>query len=270
MASNRASDPAGSGSLWHSLLVQRRVLHALFMREMITRFGRENLGVLWLVGDPMMFTGGIIVLWSVAGLHGGSHLSVVAFAITGYSSVLIWRNSTSRSIAAIPQNKRLLFHRDVRVLDVLIARIVLELVGATCSFAVLSVLFLYFGLLEPPADMLEVCTAWLMLGWFGASLAMTMGAACVFSEVVDRLWHPISYFLFPLSGAAFMVQWMPPVLRKFVLFLPMVHGTEMLRKGWFGNAVITHYSLPYMASCCLVLTLSGLFMQRLAGRNLEM
>ena len=41
-------------SLLHSLGIQRRVLHALLMREIITRFGRENLGVLWLVAEPML------------------------------------------------------------------------------------------------------------------------------------------------------------------------------------------------------------------------
>ena len=49
--------------------IQRRVLHALLMREIITRFGRENLGVLWLVAEPMLFTLGVATLWTAAGLH---------------------------------------------------------------------------------------------------------------------------------------------------------------------------------------------------------
>jgi capsular polysaccharide transport system permease protein len=50
-------------SLLHSLGIQRRVLYALLMREIITRFGRENLGVLWLVAEPMLFTLGVATLW---------------------------------------------------------------------------------------------------------------------------------------------------------------------------------------------------------------
>jgi len=45
-----------SPTFLQSLGIQRRVLYALTMREVITRFGRENLGVLWLVGEPMLFT----------------------------------------------------------------------------------------------------------------------------------------------------------------------------------------------------------------------
>ena len=49
----------------------------------------------------------------------------------------------------------------------------------------------------------------------------------------------------------------------------MVHGVELLRKGYFGGVVKTHYDMTYMAEICLVLTLSGLYLVREAGRRLE-
>ena len=62
------------------------------MREVITRYGRHNIGFLWLFVEPMMFTLGVTALWSLAGMHHSSTLPIVAFAVTGYSSVLLWRN----------------------------------------------------------------------------------------------------------------------------------------------------------------------------------
>ncbi|MGH9579328.1 MAG: hypothetical protein ACRD3R_17960, partial [Terriglobales bacterium] len=58
-------------------------------------------------------------------------------------------------------------------------------------------------------------------------------------------------------------------LREAVLALPMVHGTEILREGYFGNAVRTHYSVGYMVISNLLLTLVGLYMVRDAGRNVS-
>src|SRR5258708_13421393 len=95
----------GRPPLLPHLGIQWRVLHALLMREIITRFGRENLGVLWLVGEPMLFTLGVASLWTVTGLHRGSGISIVAFAVTGYSSVRMWRNSAPRSSPPVMQNK---------------------------------------------------------------------------------------------------------------------------------------------------------------------
>ncbi len=258
-----------SGSLRAAFRIQLRVLHALLMREVITRFGRKNLGVLWLVVEPMIFTVGVASIWTAQGMNHGSAIPIVAFAVTGYSSVLMWRNSASRSAHAIQENRGLLYHRRVQVIDVLLTRTLIEIGGATGSFIVLSWSFIFLGWMPPPGDLLEVIEGWVMLAWFGACLAVLIGAGSALSEVVERIWHPASYLLFPLSGAAFMVDWMPQRLQKFVLLLPMIHGTEMLREGWFGNVVRTHYSVQYMVSSCLVLTLAGLYVQRQASRRVE-
>jgi capsular polysaccharide transport system permease protein len=249
--------------------IQRRVLHALLMREIITRFGRENLGVLWLVVEPMLFTVGVTILWTAAGLHHGSPIPVVAFAVTGYSSVLMWRNTASHAGTAVLQNRQLLYHRNVQVIDVMATRIVLEIGGATGSFIALALFFTYVGWMRAPVDLLEVLFGWLMLAWFGTSLALMIGAGSAYSEIVERLWHPVAYLLFPLSGAAFMVEWLPPNMQRFVMLLPMVHGTEILREGYFGNVVKTHYNLGYMAACCLIMSLVGLYLLHQASRRLE-
>jgi capsular polysaccharide transport system permease protein len=258
-----------NSSILGSFGIQRRVVHALLMREIITRFGRKNLGVLWLVAEPMLFTLGIVTLWSAVGLHHGSPIPIVAFAVTGYSSVLLWRNCASRAGGAVAQNKQLLFHRNVRVIDVLVTRILIEIGGATGSFLLLSLLFIFVGWMPMPDDPLEVVFGWTMLAWFGTSLALLIGAGTAFSEVVERLWHPVSYLMFPISGAAFMVDWLPEGLQKIVLLLPMVHGVEMLREGYFGNAVHTHYDFGYMAICCLVLSLAALYVVEEASRRVE-
>jgi ABC-type polysaccharide/polyol phosphate export permease len=256
-------------SLLHCLGIQRRVLHALLMREIITRFGRENLGVLWLVAEPMIFTLGITTLWTAAGLHHGSPIPIVAFAVTGYSSVLMWRNSASRACSAVLQNRQLLYHRNVQIIDVMATRIVLEIGGATGSFIVLSLFFIFVGWMRAPVDLLEVLFGWLMLAWFGTSLALLIGAGTAYSEIVERLWHPVAYLLFPLSGAAFMVEWLPPNMQRVVMLLPMVHGTEILREGYFGDVVKTHYDVGYMAACCLIMSLVGLYLLHQASRRLE-
>ena len=255
--------------LRQSLTIQRRVIWALLMREVITRFGRKNLGVLWLIAEPMMFTLGVTALWSAAGLSHGSSMPIVAFAITGYSSVLMWRNTVSRCNSGIQTNLNLLYHRNVKVIDVFVTRIVLEMAGATASFIVLAVFFTTIEWIEPPDDLLKVIGGWLMLAWFGAALAILVGAATAYSEIVERIWHPMAYLLFPLSGAAFMVDWLPKAGQDVVLLLPMVHGVELIREGYFGSQVRTHYDMAYTAFVNLLLTLAGLWLLRDAAMRVE-
>jgi capsular polysaccharide transport system permease protein len=257
-------------SLLHSFRLQRRVLYALLMREVITRYGRENLGVLWLVLEPMLFTLGVMALWSAGGMVHAMALPIVAFAVTGYSSVLMWRNAAGRCSVAIEANKQLLYHRNVQVIDVILVRIVLEIAGASASFIALSLFFVLMGLMSPPVDLMRVLAGWAMLAWFGGSLALLIGAGTAFSPIVERLWHPAAYLIFPMSGAAFMVDWLPAKFQQGILLVPMVNGVEMIRDGFFGSVVRTHYDIGYMAACCLVMSLAGLHMAREAGRRVEL
>lgn len=261
--------PHASAPLLRSLAVQARVVRALLLREVITRFGRKNLGVLWLFLEPMLFTLGISLLWTSAGLHHGSAMPIVAFAITGYSSVLMWRNTVTRCTSAIEQNLGLLYHRNVQVLDVFLARSVLETTGVIASFGLLSLAFTLAGAIEAPVDPAKVVLGLALLAWLGASLGLLIGSAVAYSELVYRLWVPISYLLFPISGAAFMVDWLPAAAQKTVLLLPMVHGVELLRDGYFGDTVHTHYDIGYLAGCNLAITLGGLLLMRNAADRLE-
>ncbi|MDP3612675.1 MAG: capsule polysaccharide export ABC transporter permease, partial [Rubrivivax sp.] len=115
MSTPTDSLPDPGGSFWRSLMVQRRVIGALMMREVITRFGRHNLGALWLVAEPMIFTLGVAAVWASAGLNRHSAIPIIAFAITGYSSVLMWRNTVGHCARAIQININLLYHRNVKV-----------------------------------------------------------------------------------------------------------------------------------------------------------
>lgn len=253
--------------LGRSLAIQTRIIGALLMREILTRYGRHNIGFLWLFVEPMMFTLGVTALWSATKTTHGSHLPIVAFAVTGYSSVLLWRNMPNRCANAIPPNLSLMYHRNVKVIDIFFSRILLEIAGTTTSFITLAILFTAIGWMKAPEDIVKIIFGWFMLAWFGAALALLVGALSEKSEIIEKVWHPITYLMFPLSGSVFMVDWLPPAAQKFVLMLPMVHGVEVLREGYFGSAVRAHYDLSYMAIVCLCMTLLALALVRDIGRK---
>lgn len=254
-----------SQPLLNSFKIQCRVIGALLMREVLTRYGRHNIGFMWMFVEPMLFTLGVAALWTFAKV-GHSTMPIVPFAVTGYSSVLLWRNMPNRCSGAINPNLALMYHRNVKVFDIFASRIVLEFFGATISFIILCLFFTFIGSMALPENIFKILIGWTMLTWFGASLALVIGSLCELSEVVEKVWHPVTYLLFPLSGAMFMVEWLPELARKLILLLPMVHGVEILREGYFGSAVTAHYNIPYMAFICLCLTFLGLLLSFKVGR----
>jgi capsular polysaccharide transport system permease protein len=254
--------------LLQSLEINRRVVHALLMREVLTRYGRHNLGFLWLFIEPMIFTLGVTALWTLTKATHGSNLPIVAFAVTGYSSVLLWRNMPARCIGGLAPNTSLLYHRNVRPIDVYISRILLEAIGGTTSFVVLGLLFIGIGWMEPPENLLKIVLGWVLLAWFGGSLALLLGALSQQHEFIDRLWHPMAYLTFPLSGALFMVEWLPKAAQEFILYFPMVHCVELIREGYFGNSVRAHYEIEYVIAVAASLSLLALAKERRVSRRL--
>jgi len=256
-------------SLRRSFNIQLRVIGALLMREILTRYGRHNIGFLWLFVEPMMFTVGVTALWTVASSMHESRLPITAFALTGYSSVLVWRNTIGRVVGAIQPNSSLMYHRNVKVIDIFISRIILEIVGVGMSFIFLALIFLWINWIDPIEDVSKVIYGWLMLAWFAAALSLLIGAVSERSELIEKIWHPFAYLLMPVSGSAFMIDWLPQRMQEIVLILPMAHGLELIREGFFGSMVHAHYDMGYMAICNLCLTLLGLAMERDISRRVE-
>ena len=61
------SASSGSDGLFGAFRTQLRVIGALTLREMSSRFGKENLGYLWLFGEPALLGGAIGVLHVITG-----------------------------------------------------------------------------------------------------------------------------------------------------------------------------------------------------------
>ena len=65
-----------------------------------------------------------------------------------------------------------------------------------------------------------------------------------------------------------MVDALPHEAQQFVLWLPMVHGVEFVREGYFGTKFVAHYDMGYMAMCNTALMLLGLSQERKLGKFL--
>jgi len=244
---------------------QRRVLSALVMRELLTRYGRNNIGFLWLFLEPMLFTLAITAFWAATRSIHGSAIPITAFALTGYSSVLLWRNMVGRCINAIETNKSLLYHRQVTVTDVYLARIILEFLAVSTSFVALGFILYMMGWMQPPEDALRVLEGWLVQSWFGAALALTIGGIAEKVTIVGKLWPPFAFILFAFSGVGFLVDTLPSGMQSAILWLPMVNALEYMRDGWFGSAFRAHYDMEYVLVVNLLATFAGLSLVRQIG-----
>jgi capsular polysaccharide transport system permease protein len=222
-----------------------RIIGALLMREMTTRFGREGLGFLWVVGEPLLFCGGVLVMWSVLKPEYEHGVRLGPFVMTGYMSLLIFRHMIGFSMGALSANIGLMYHRQVGIMHIFIARNVMEFAGGTAAFVVLYGVLLALGQVSLPADYLLLYSGWLLVGWTGFGLAMVFAGLALRFEIMERLVPFLGYAMIPLSGAFLMVGWMPAQYREAFLWVPFPNAIEMVRAGVFGEFVDTYYHADY-------------------------
>jgi capsular polysaccharide transport system permease protein len=244
------------------------VVFALMMREVHTRYGRENLGFVWLIAEPFVFCMGVIGVWSA--LHGRYEhgIPILAFVLTGYMPLTLWRHCVQRAVHCLRANSSLLYHRQVRMLDLLVARIILEVYGALIAYLVIGFLFWALGYYELPKDWGLFYLGWAYMIAFSAGLAMVMGCVSEMAEWSEKLVGPFMYFLLPISGVFFMADWLPDRYRAWALYVPTLNAFEMIRGGQFGPAVRVHYELGYTTAVCVGLIALGLVLSRRVHRHL--
>jgi capsular polysaccharide transport system permease protein len=241
----------------------RRVIHALMMREIVTRFGREGLGFFWLIGEPLLFCLGVLVMWSIIKPEYEHGVRLGPFVMTGYMSLLLLRHQISFSMGALQANIGLLHHRQIKVLHLYLARNILEGLGATAAFIVVYVILMLLGQVALPKDPGLLYLGWLIMNWLGMGLAITLAALSIRFEVMERLVPVLSYALIPISGAFFMVDWIPAAYRDQFLLLPFPHPIEMIRAGVFGEFTPTHFDPWYAVLWGFILNFVGMIL--LAG-----
>lgn len=248
----------GETSLLRLFMLQGQVLFALMMRELHTRYGRENIGYLWMVGEPISFCAGVAIVWTAIRSPFDHGLPMTAFVITGYVPLTMWRHCIMRSVKAFEANGGLLFHRQVTPLDLIVSRVALEVMGSLIAGALVAMGAILTGYMEPPADLGLMYLGLLYHAGFCLGCALLIAALSERSDIVEKIISIMMYLSLPVSGAFTMVSWIPPHYRWILLMFPSVQDCEMIRGGQFGPQSHAMYDFKYTAAVTGTMILVGL------------
>lgn len=224
-----------------------RVLHALLLREIKTRFGAFRLGVVWALAEPLAH---VVILSVIFGIRSPTTAQGVEFPVflaTGIIPFLLFREMVTRGMTAITSNQSLFSYRQVKPLDTLVARFILEIVIYSAVFLVFMAGAGWLGFDVSVGDPLTLLLVFLALGLFGLGLG---ALACVLNTALPDAAQVVPIILRPLyfiSGIFFSVEAIPAEYRGWLLWNPVLHALEIIRGAWF-HAIDTHYGSPlYLA-----------------------
>ena len=257
-----------SNQFWKRAKLQGRVIWALTMREVITRFGREGLGAIWLLAEPAMFIVGVMIIFSH--IETFNQFSVAEYLAISYPTLLFWRNGTGRVAKALEINRALLHHSPVRPIDIIYSRILLEFSGSAAAFFTLFMIFIFLGVCHFPADPLLMELGLFLVIWFSFAFVLLMTALSELSETIDKLSHIILYLMLPFSGVFIPLYAIPETYRTALGYFPLIDAVECFHAGYYGPLMRTYYSLPYTIITLLAFTLFGYALTNISIRRVQL
>jgi capsular polysaccharide transport system permease protein len=242
---------------------------ALMRRDLIVRFGRDNIGFAWVIVEPMILTVGVMLMWIMLKAPYDHGIAVVALVLTGYMPITLFRHITNSHVNLLRQSASLFYHRGISTWDVIAARVLTETAGVSIALMVVYSVLLIAGQIEPVEDIRLVVWAWLLMGFLATGLAVCFAALTQLSEVAERFIQTFQYILLPISGTFYMVDWLPYEVQEVIWYVPLVHCFEMFRAGFFGTKMTTYYAPLYPFAFGAILLLVGGIALRRARATLE-
>lgn len=252
-----------------SLQQHPRIIGALMMREVITRYGREGLGFMWLVGEPMIFALGVLIMWSIIKPPYEHGVRVGPFVVSGYLCLIMFRHQISQGMNALQANVGLMYHERIRPLHILLARAALEFAGTTLAFFLCYLIVMALGQAYLPHNLMLLYGGWTMVTLHAIGIALVFTGLAMRYDTFEKITGFLGYALIPLSGVFVMAAWLPDSILDEYLLIPFPHGVEMVRAGVFGEFVETHYDISYGLAWAGALLFVGLLLVATARDRLE-
>ncbi len=252
------------------LATQWRVIVTLMIREGLASHTHETLGFFWVIGEPMLLTCGVMVMWTITGRDSAhTNVSVLAMALSAYTHIQLWRLGVLGSLQIIKHSGWAFYHSDIQVIDILLAHILVKSVSIFTSFVILCTFLTLFGMIPPIRDPGLILAAWGLDTLFVFSFATLMSGLAGLNEYVEKITHPLMYLTLPITGAFVLTDWLPPTAKTFVEWVPLANCMEMFRAGMFPLSVKTYYSVPLIVLSSLFILAIALPIVNYARRNLD-
>lgn len=263
------NSPSRLDWLFSGLSSQATVIRSLVLRELQQRYGRNNIGFLWVIAEPMMLASVVTLLHSLVSTHNDGGMSPYTFMLTGYSIYIIFRNTFNRSEGILHNSETLFYHRMITPFDLILAMMLVDMLGCVSALFFLQSLGIMVGVAELPFRPLYLMGSVVLFTWWSAGLALVVAAYSYNSPLLGRFVHPTSYFAMPVSGAFITMTILPAWTRPYMAWNPMMSIFEMARYGQFENASSRYIDTGYVVAVAAFTSYWGLLTIRRVRKHIH-
>ena len=215
--------------------IQIAVIHALILHDIKSRYFGSGIGYLLTILWPAAHLAVIMTIYVVGGRVVPNGSSALLYAATGIYPFIVWSYVSRFTMMTALQNKSFLNYPIIKPMDMVIARIILELNSAFIILVWLCIALYLSGVTVMPNDPLRAVVGVL------AALSVAIGfgvLGAVFTFILPYFF--LAYILviivtYASSGIIINPENLPSSIADYFYWNPVVHCVEMVRSAYYPD-----------------------------------
>lgn len=236
-----------------------QIIYAFILREFQRKYDKGYFRYFSLVLGPGVQLGVMVLIFSLMGRKSVLGLSIPIFVLTGLLPYGFFC-SAGNCLSIISGNLALLSYKQVKIIDTIIASILMELLVTVGVFIVGVIVCYYFGLTVVIHNPLSLISAFVLLFLLTFGLAMILAVVGFYFAEFSYAIQVIFRALFYVSGVFFSIESVPVQYQKYLLWNPLLQLIELIRFSFVGFKIPDEISYVYILKNTISMLMLGFAM----------
>ncbi|MDQ7085946.1 MAG: ABC transporter permease [Sulfurovum sp.] len=217
-----------------------------FLREFNMRLTQSRSGLFWTFFEPFYQVAFFIIIKVVIFGTVSDNYDYTVFLAIAFTPFIMFRNIITKSLGAFTANKNLFIYKQVKPIDTIIARVLIEIFITSIVILLFTTIALYFNFDTNVQHLgiLAFAYIWIIIFAFGLSilLAVLNSYTTIVESIISMLLTPLLF----LSAIFYTVDTLSTELRDLLLFNPLTHFMEMIHAAYFYTLEDTYVNYTYI------------------------
>ncbi|MED7820384.1 MULTISPECIES: ABC transporter permease [unclassified Francisella] len=258
--------------LYKNLIQHKNVIWALFNREITTKFGDSYFGYAWILIEPLLQVGIFFILFYWL-QHSTGNMPIILFLLTGIVPYFFLQKSVTSCSNAISANQGLLTYRQVKVVDTIITRIILEYSTTLAVIILCGTLMVLYS--PQPVTVyypLRIVFSFFILFLLALGLSLLFAILNYYYLDLNKFLSVLFRFLYFTSGVFFSLNDLPQKFAYYLSYNPIFQAIEIIRSAFdIKNSPSSQYlSYNYTLLFSIIVLFLGILFYYVARDNILM
>ncbi|MGV2130517.1 ABC transporter permease [Agrobacterium vitis] len=260
------ADGSSAITVKEALQQKLNVMHAVIMRDIRSRFFNHGLGFLLVPLLPVAHILMLLTIYYVMGKRSEFGDDLPTFFATGLLPAMTFMYVSRFMSISLIANKSMMAFPVVRLLDIVLARAVLEIVGIVISFIMIYVYLISIGSNPVPVNPSGALIAFFFTIVLAIGFGITASVISAISPFFPVIYGFSMVVFYLSSGAPIYLHSFPEQLLYGVSWNPLFHAVEWVRSSYYLGYPTEDLDKQYFIGFAIGSVCFGLALERLARK----